>query len=79
MDTLRIVACVIPHVFQGMRTEVTVTASSVVRPDDHAQRNADAQTREDGAEEDILSQHPTVQQPLKQPQKGVVSVDDVIA
>ena len=45
-------------------------AGGSARPDDHAQRNADPQTREDGAEEDILSQHPAVQQPLKQPQKG---------
>ena len=31
VGTLRIVACVIPHVFQGINGEVTVTESSVVR------------------------------------------------
>ena len=54
---------------QHQRGDIHAACGSA-RPDDHAQRNADTQTREDGAEEDILSQHPAVQQPLKQPQKG---------
>ena len=38
--------------------------------DDDAQRDADAEARKDGAEEDVLRQHPAIRHPLEQGEEG---------
>ena len=52
---------------RNMNDEVDVEAAGgCAGADDDAQRDADAEARKDGAEEDVLRQHPAIRHPLEQ-------------